>query len=127
MSDPVAQSTISWEACQDQCRYLVKKWLSGTTSGRPPDRQKKRMEKYWKQSSNIDEETLQTPVSQSCMQFDKVSKFVVNDDPAFPRATFDEQRGDGRTKIKTLKINRHNQHGQTQSYRPTNAKRIQNS
>ena len=52
MGDQVVQSTKAWEACQQQCAHLVQKWMKGTTSGRPPDPQKKRMEEYWLEASN---------------------------------------------------------------------------
>ena len=52
MGDQVVQATRAWEACQEQCAHLVQKWMKGTTSGRPPDPQKKRMEKYWLEASN---------------------------------------------------------------------------
>ena len=52
MGDQVVQSTAAWEASQRSSEYYVKKWMTGTTSGPPPDPQRKRMEEYWRQASN---------------------------------------------------------------------------
>ena len=65
MGDQVAQSTIAWEACQHQCKYLMDKWMKGTISGPPPDKQKKRMEDYWRRASN---QLMDKMYRQQCMK-----------------------------------------------------------